>query len=46
ATVICRDWLTLDFGYKRYVMCGLDGVTAQSMYPAANVFTVGARFIF
>lgn len=40
------DWLKLDAGYKRYVMRGLDGVTSQSAYPSANVFTVGARLVF
>ena len=36
----------LDAGYLRYDMRGLDGVTSQSAYPAANVFTVGARVWF
>lgn len=40
------DWLTLDAGYKRYVMHGLDGVTSATAYPAAHVATVGARIWF
>ncbi len=40
------EWLTLDAGYKRYVMEGLDNVTSQSAYPSANVFTLGARLWF
>jgi len=40
------DWATIDLGYKRYIMEGLDGVTAQSNYPSANVFTVGSRISF
>jgi hypothetical protein len=40
------DWLTLDLAYKRYEMCGLDGVTSQSAYPKANIITVGARLWF
>ena len=40
------DWLTLDLAYKRYEMRGLDGVTSQSAYPKANIFTVGARVWF
>ena len=40
------DGLTLDAGYKRYVMDGLDNVTSSSAYPSANVFTIGARLWF
>ena len=40
------EWLTLDAGYKRYVMEGLDNVTSQSAYPSASVFTLGARLWF
>jgi hypothetical protein len=40
------DWLKLDAGYKRYVMERLDGVTSQTAYPSANVFTIGARILF
>jgi hypothetical protein len=46
ATVKLREWLALDLGYQRYVMNGLDGVTSQSAYPSANVFTIGARVWF
>jgi hypothetical protein len=40
------EWLKLDAGYKRYVMEGLDGVTSQTAYPSANVFTIGLRLNF
>ncbi len=45
-TVIATKWLTFDASYKRYVMQGLDGVTSQTAYPSANVFTIGARILF
>lgn len=45
-TVTATEWLMFDAAYKRYVMEGLDGVTSQSAYPRANVFTVGARLLF
>jgi hypothetical protein len=38
--------LSLDAGYMRYIMKGLDGVTSPSAYPQANVFSVGARVWF
>ena len=41
-----RDWLSLDLAYQRYVMKGLDGITSQSAYPSANMFTLGARIWF
>ena len=41
-----RSWLTIDAGYKRYIMRGLDGTTSQTAYPSANVFTIGARLWF
>jgi hypothetical protein len=36
----------LDAAYKRYDMRGLDGVTPQSSYAQANVYTVGLRWHF
>jgi hypothetical protein len=36
----------LDVGYQRYIMHGLDGITSQSAYPSANVYSVGARVLF
>jgi len=41
-----RDWLSVDVAYQRYVMRGLDGMTSQTAYPSANVFTIGARIWF
>lgn len=46
ASARVTDWLTLDLGFKRYIMRGLDGVTSQSAYPQANVITFGARLWF
>lgn len=46
ATVTLGERLVLDAAYKRYEMAGLDGVTAPTMYPSANIFTVGARVKF
>jgi len=40
------DRISFDATYKRYVMRGLDGVTSQTAYPSANVFTVGLRVWF
>ena len=40
------QWFSLDAGYLRYGMYGLDHVTSQSAYPKANVITVGARVWF
>jgi hypothetical protein len=38
--------LSIDLSYSRYIMQGLDGVTSQSAYPSANVYSIGARFWF
>jgi hypothetical protein len=37
---------SVDAGYMRYLMRGLDGVTSQSAYPQANVFSLGMRLWF
>jgi hypothetical protein len=37
---------SLDAGYLRYAMLGLDGKTSKSAYPSANIFTIGARLWF
>jgi hypothetical protein len=41
-----NKYMSFDAGYMRYIMQGLDGVTSQSAYPAANVFTIGMRVWF
>jgi len=41
-----KEWLWIDLSYQRYVMKGLDGVTASSAYPEANITTIGARLWF
>jgi hypothetical protein len=38
--------LSIDLAYKRYVMMGTDGLTSQSAYPTANVFTAGLNVWF
>ena len=38
--------LSIDLGYKRYAMMGTDGITSQSAYPTANVFTAGVSVWF
>lgn len=45
-TVKATKWLTFDAGYKYYLMQGLDGVTSSSAYPAAHVWSLGARILF
>ncbi len=37
---------TLNLGYQRYEMHGLDGVTPQSVYPRAHVFSIGLGATF
>jgi hypothetical protein len=46
ANIQLIDACTLDFGYQRYEMLGLDGVTAASAYPKANVFSAGLHLTF
>ena len=51
ATGVSITWrvhkhFSLDATYLRYVMKGLDGVTSQSAYPAANLISFGARVWF
>jgi hypothetical protein len=36
--------VSVDLAYKRYLMNGLDGVTLQSAYPQAHVYTMGLGF--
>ena len=38
-----RSWLKLTLDYSRYNMRGRDGVTPQSAYPDANIYTAGAQ---
>lgn len=47
-TVTARvaDWLSLDAGYQRYDMHGLDSQTSPSAYPKANIVTIGFRLWF
>ncbi len=37
---------SIDLGYSRYIMQGLDGATSQSAYPSANIYTIGGRIWF
>lgn len=36
-----HDHFSVEAGYKRYEMQGLDGVTSPSAYPKAHIFTIG-----
>lgn len=38
-----RDWLKLTLDYSRYNMRGRDGITPQSAYPDANIYSAGAQ---
>jgi hypothetical protein len=46
ATFVINSHVYLDAAFRRYEMCGLDGVTSASAYPNANIFTAGARLWF
>jgi hypothetical protein len=41
AAIELHENISLVLGYKRYLMEGLDGRTAQDVYPDANIFTIG-----
>ena len=41
AAIELHENISLVLGYKRYLMEGLDGRTAQNVYPDANIFTIG-----
>jgi hypothetical protein len=43
ATYRIHKHLSLDAGYMRYVMRSLDGITSETAYPTANIFTIGLR---
>jgi len=45
-TVKVAEMATLTFTYKRYRMVGTDGVTLESAYPTANVYTAGFSLWF
>jgi hypothetical protein len=45
-TVKVTEMLTMSFRYQRYHMVGTDGVTLQSAYPTANVYTAGFTLWF
>lgn len=46
ANLKVTDFCTLDLGYQRYEMLGLDGVTSASAYPKANVYSIGLHLTF
>jgi uncharacterized protein DUF3570 len=43
ATLKVQKHVQLELAYDRYAMRGRDGVTPQSAYPVANIYTAGAR---
>jgi hypothetical protein len=46
ATIKLREHFDLHLGYQRYWMQGLDHETDQSVYPKANIFTIGLTYAF
>jgi hypothetical protein len=42
-TMKIKDHVFLDFAYNRYIMEGNDEKTSASMYPTANIFSIGTR---
>ena len=46
ATFIVCDNFHVVAGYHRYEMHGLDGKTSASMYPKANVYTIGISILW
>lgn len=46
ATIKIHEHFTLDTAFKRYEMAGNDNITAASVYPKANVFTIGCTVWF
>jgi hypothetical protein len=46
ATIKLREHFDLHLGYQRYWMHGLDHETDQSIYPKANIFTIGLTYAF
>jgi hypothetical protein len=43
ATALITSSLSVNLGYQRYEMYGLDNQTAHSAYPKANIYTIGLR---
>ena len=41
-----RAGVTLDVALEKYEMRGRDGVTSDSAYPRATIFTIGGRYAF
>jgi len=46
ATVMINDHVHFVAGYHRYELHGLDGSTPTSMYPKANIYTVGFSILW
>jgi hypothetical protein len=46
ATVLVNSHLRFIAGYHRYEMHGLDNVTVASMYPKANIFSIGLSILW
>lgn len=46
ASIMVQEWLSIDLGYQRYEMFGLDHETAASAYPKADIITLGLRLFF
>ena len=46
AKVLLGEHVRVELAYKRYEMSGTDGVTSQSAYPSAHVFSGGLSWLF
>ncbi|MDB6112549.1 MAG: hypothetical protein JWR69_4299 [Pedosphaera sp.] len=46
ATALITESFSVNVGYQRYEMYGLDNQTAHSAYPKANIFTIGLGLLF
>jgi hypothetical protein len=46
ATALITEALSVNVGYQRYEIHGLDNQTAHSAYPKADIFTIGLALLF
>jgi hypothetical protein len=46
AMIRLHERVTIDAGYQRYIMEGLDHTTSSSAFPKAHIFTIGCRVWF
>lgn len=46
ASIHLHNQVSIDLAYKRYIMKGTDGVTADDQYPKAHIWTAGMTIWF